>query len=502
MNERPGAKADPGRRGRGRRAAADPDLAIEGLWLDRARREPLAQQLARGLREAVESGRLAPGARLPSSRRLAAGLGVSRGVASDAVELLVAEGFAEARAGAGTFVAHRWPRPGPGRLEDAAPVWLRGVEPPALVDVADPSVAFDLTANRPATDGFPIDAWRAAWRRALRRPPADDYAAPEGDRELRVQIARHVGIARGLACTADHVLVTSGALQAFEIVARASLAPGAAVAFEEPGFRQARRAIERGGGRIVPVPVDADGLDVGRLRALEPAPAAVYVTPSHQFPLGSRLSLARRRELLGWARSAGAFVIEDDYDSEFRFDAAPLPALASLDRHGDVVYVGTFSKALSPVVRVGYLIGVPALIERARSVKTQLDYHTSLPMQQALAWFMASGAFARHVAQVRDVYAERRAALVDGLGPLPNGVRLAGLAAGLHALLELPSPEATAAVVAAARADGVAVHDVAKYFVGKPTVAGVLLGFGHLAPAPLREAAGILGRHVRALAAP
>jgi GntR family transcriptional regulator/MocR family aminotransferase len=261
-------------------------------------------------------------------------------------------------------------------------------------------------------------------------------------------------------------------------------------------------AFERTGARVAPIPVDEDGLRVDLLAALDPPPALVYVTPAHQFPLGARLSLARRGALLAWAHRAGAVVIEDDYDAEFRFDAPPLPSLASLDDGGHVAYVGSFSKALSPVLRVGYLIGAPPLIERVRAFKTMLDYHSSVPMQQALATLLERGDFARHVARMRGVYAERREALVAGFGPLPAGVRLRGLAAGMHAVVEVPDAPTAARAAAAARAEGVGATTLERYYLGPATVAGLVVGYGHQPAELLGPAGGVLARAVRGAMVP
>ena len=473
------------------------DLAVEGIWLDRDAATPLGAQLAEGLRAAIAAGRFSPGDRLPSTRRIARELGVSRGVATDALELLVADGFAEARGGAGTFVAAAVPSSATGSTASADGVHWRVAVPDVPVDVADPELAFDLTSNRPSTDAFPMEAWRAAWRRVLRRPPHDDYADSAGDPALRHEVARHAARARGVPGTRDDVVITNGALQAFELVARAVVPPGGAVAVEDPGFRLARVAFERAGARVVPIPVDEDGLRVEGLAALDPPPALVFVTPAHQFPLGARLSLARRGALLAWAHRAGAVVIEDDYDAEFRFDAPPLPSLASLDDGGHVAYVGSFSKTLSPALRLGYLIGAPPLIERARAFKTTLDYHAGLPVQQALATLLERGDFARHVARMRGVYAERRAALVAGFGPLPSGVRLRGLAAGMHAVVEVPDGAIAVQAAAAARAEGVGVTTLERYYLGPATVAGLVVGYGHQPADVLETSGGVLAGAVR-----
>jgi len=263
------------------------------------------------------------------------------------------------------------------------------------------------------------------------------------------------------------------------LIARAALAPGAAVGFEEPGAPPARAIFAGRGAAILPVPVDGDGLRVDALSAGGAAPPLVYVTPSHQYPLGGRLPVGRRLALLAWADRHDALVVEDDYDSEFRFDAPPLPALAGLDGGRErVAYVGTFSKVLTPALRVGFLVAPPPLRERVVALKPLTDFHSPWPMQRALAVFLEEGHLARHVRRMRRHYAANRTALLAALAPVAGVARPLGIEAGLHLCLEFAPGIDADRVARAARRRGVVVTTLAGYFAGPPDRQGLVLGYG------------------------
>ena len=283
---------------------------------------------------------------------------------------------------------------------------------------------------------------------------------------LRQAVATWLGRHRGLSCTADDLVITSGTTQSLGLMANL-LRPGETVAFEEPGYRLARQIFTDRGLKILPLPVDDGGPRLDGLQETSKGrtPAMVYTTPSHQFPVGSVLSYRRRRELLEWAAERGALVLEDDYDSEFRFDGPALPALATRDLTGCVAYLGTFSKALAPSLRLGYIVAPPALREALCRLKTRADHHTSWPMQRALARYISTGGFERHVRRMGRLYRERRRSLVQSLEPLPEGCRWIGLAAGLHATLQLPTGS-EAAAVDACRRRGVLVRGLRHYAMG------------------------------------
>ncbi|HET8628570.1 MAG TPA: PLP-dependent aminotransferase family protein [Thermomicrobiales bacterium] len=477
---------------------ATPQLNLP-LLLDREGAAPLQQQLTEQVRRAIAAGQLAPGARLPSTRALAAALGVSRNVAVAAYDELFAEGYIGGRHGSGTYVERdlparpRAPLPAPA----GAPRWLRRPPPPARSEQvgAPPSRGLiEFRPGMPATGLLPRAVWRQVWRAVAAEPPPNVYGAPAGDPDLRAVVAAYLGRARGIACGPDDVVITSGASQAFDLLARATLAPGDSVAIEEPGYPAARNLLLERGARLVPLPVDDDGARVDRLPAGAAAPLLVYVTPSHQYPLGVRLVVARRLALLDWARANDGLIVEDDYDSEFRFDAPPLPTLMGLDREGRVAYVGTFSKSLAPALRAGFLVAPAPLRERIVRLKGLTDYHTAWPVQRALAWLLAGGHLERHIRRVRREYAERRTILREELTPLAPRARLLGLDAGLHACLEL-APESgldARKVAAAALARGVLVTTLDEYYHGPPDRQGLLLGYGGLAAADLRRGARVL----------
>ncbi|UBV44741.1 PLP-dependent aminotransferase family protein (plasmid) [Deinococcus taeanensis] len=465
------------------------------LHLERAGPLPVARQLSLQLQGAILNGQLHAGARLPSTRTLARVLNVSRGAVITAYEDLLATGYLVGRVGAGTYVSQDVPvASGITPINVAAqgsPRWLRGQ--PVLPDVAPASRSdvIDFRVGQPAVARLSDAAWRRAWRRVAEEALPGAYADAAGDPELRAEVAAYLRRSRGVVCGPDDVVVTSGAIQGLHLVARAVLAPGDVVAFEEPGYRLARQVMREHGAIILPVPVDHDGLRVAALPAGVAAPTLVYTTPSHQFPLGSRLSLPRRRALLAWAHEHDGLIVEDDYDGEFRYDTAPLPALASLDP-ARVVYLGTFSKVLSPALRVGYVVAPPLLRERLTALKTMADYHTSWPVQRALAFFLRSGDLERHLARMRRVYARKRAVLVRELQGAKTVAKVGGLEAGFHVHLELDGRLDAAEVARLAGERGVQVSVLSPFYVEPTGANGLLLGYGGLEQAQIRHGARVL----------
>ena len=473
------------------------------LRLDRAAGAPLQRQLLAQLRAAISGGQLAGGTRLPSSRALATALGVSRNVVVGAYDELFAEGYVTGRHGSGTYVEDALPtapqRPMP--LPTTARRWLRGEPLPTAVGTPladDVPGLISFRPGVPAIELLPPEVWRRAWREAGELPPKR-YADAAGDPELRLALARWVGRTRGIACDADDVVVTTGAAQALDLLARATLAPGDAVAFEEPGYPTGRNILLAHGARVVPIPVDEDGLRVEALPTGKDAPLLACVTPSHQYPLGARMPIARRLALLDWARTNDSLIVEDDYDSEFRFDAPPLPALMGLDGErgeGRVAYIGTFAKCLAPSLRLGYVIVPPALRARIVGLKNLTDRHTSWPIQRVVLTLIAEGHLERHIRRARRRYAEDRAILRAGLAPVTSGpdapARLRGLEAGLHVCLELAPQIDQARLVALARRRGVAVATLEDYYYGPPDRQGLVLGYGGLSPDELARGTKIL----------
>jgi len=467
------------------------------------RRGVLAEQIYRQVLDAILDGRLRPGERLPPTRALAARLTVSRNTVSVAYDRLLADGVTSGRVGAGTFVTNApLPPSGTARRAPAGAVQPREFwrSVPVLPMRRHGDVAFDFSPGTPDHALFPLTAWRRIVAGELRTSAASyaTYGDPAGHGGLRAAIARHVGVSRAVRADADDVVVTQGAQQAFDLIGRVLITPGTVVAVENPGYPRVRLLYRSLGARVVGVPVDEEGLVV---EAIPDRARLVYVTPSHQFPLGTTMSLRRRAALLDWAERRGAVVVEADYDTEFRFGGRPLDPLQSLDRTGRVLYVGSFSKVLLPGLRVGFLVA-PASLQPALHAARQLtDWHGELTTQAALARFIHSGLLARHIRGVTREYALRYARVVEGLKqrcarwlvPVPS-------AAGMHLAATL-APGATvdlAHAVARAGAAGVAVRRLADFSFGAPVVDGLVLGYGAIAGPRIDEG---LSRLAAALAA-
>jgi len=465
----------------------------------------LVRSLHRQLQGAIFDGRLHSGMRLPASRKLAAALGVSRNTVVASYDLLLSQGYLTGRRGSGMYVTDVFLSKPPRRqiahaatADHRLSVAWRGATP-ALVTQPSASYRYDFRVGLPDKTGFPFDVWRRLSARGLRAlsRPAAAYYEPEGLPALREAIAAHVSFARAVACRADDVIVTAGAQQAFDLIARILVTPGhTCVAVEDPGYPPARAAFAAAGARLIAVPVDAEGLIVERL----PAEARVIVvSPSHQFPLGAAMSLRRRNELLEFARARDAVIVEDDYDGEFRFAGLPLDSLQTLDRAQSVFYLGTFSKSLFPALRLGFVVA-PEWARGALIAAKQLnDWHGPLLAQETLAAFIAEGHLARHVRKMRRIYGERRAALRTAIAHhCGNHLTLFPSDTGLHVAVRLPDGVVAPQLVAAAAQDGVGVEDLNRYAFRLPAPNGLVLGIG-LIPADLIDK-GIetLGRSISA----
>jgi GntR family transcriptional regulator/MocR family aminotransferase len=468
--------------------------------LDSRLREGLQQQIYASIRRAILEGVVVPGTRLPSSRALAVDLGVSRTTTQLAVQQLQAEGYLTARRGSGTSVAAELPDDlvqrgavGPASKPRHPTLSRRGAAlvatPAGARRLEGPPRAFRL--GTPAVDRFPVGLWSRLLNRRLRSVTSAqlDYGDAAGLRALREAIAEHVQTARATRCRAEQVLVVAGAQQGFELVSRLLLDPGDPVWMEEPGYPGARSALRAAGARIVPVRVDAEGLDVELGARCAGDARLVYVTPSHQYPLGVPKSLPRRLALLGWARTAQAWVIEDDYDSEFRYGARPIPCLHGLDVDGRVIYVGSFSKTLFPALRLGFVIVPPDLQERVVAARAVADQHPPTLDQAVLADFIVEGHFARHLRRMRVVYQDRLQALTAAAERCCGGVlRVRPVRTGLHALADLDGVDAVR-VSREAAARGVEATPVSAYFAGRSgAVNGLVLGFGAVRPDAARRA--------------
>lgn len=462
------------------------------LVVDLSVRGDRTTALYRALREAVRGGRLRPGERLPPTRVLAADLGVARTTVATAYERLVAEGWLVARVGAGTFVGDAvQPRAPERRGTPLAPRtgWDRAPEPTSGGQAAP---AYDFRVGIPDARLFPFDTWRRLVTAELRVGAHDlgTYADPAGHRPLREALARHLALSRGVTASADEVLVTLGSQHGLDLVARVLLAPGDVVAVEDPGYPGARQVFEAYGARVVAVPVDDEGLVVEAL----PADARlVFTTPAHQFPTGPPLSLRRRQALLEFADRHGGAVVEDDYDSEFRWTERPLETLQALDTTGRVLHLGTFSKSLVPGLRLGYLVAPEPLLQPLRAAVQLSVGWVDVPAQAALARFLEDGLFARHLRRARAAYAERRALVLDGVhGPLAEHLELVPCQAGLHVttlLRDLAVDDAQ--VVAAAGARGLVCEPLSGYAAGGPR-RGLVLGYGAADPATITPGLALL----------
>jgi GntR family transcriptional regulator/MocR family aminotransferase len=475
--------------------------------IDPRSREPLQTQVYAGIRRAILDGVLRPGARLPSSRALADDLGISRTTTVLAFDQLAAEGYLTAKSGSGTFVTVELPddRPRPRVAARGAAstsstssisstaqhpslsrrgVAMAGTRPSAL-KLDGPPRAFRI--GTPALDCFPIQLWtRLASRRWKSVTLTQlDYGDTAGLPALREAIADHVGRARGTSCTADQVVIVSGAQHGLEWICRLLIDPGDTVWMEEPGYPGARGALIAAGARVRPVTVDAHGLNVESAMRRAGDARLAYVTPSHQFPLGVTMSLPRRLALLAWARAARAWVIEDDYDSEFRYGTHPVPCLHGLDQDGRVIYVGSFSKTLFPSMRLGFLIVPTDLREEVAHARRATDIHPAVPDQAVLADFMAAGHFERHLRRMRTEYRARLDALTEAAARHCEGLlRLRPVTTGLHAVADIEVDADDGAVFREAMARGVEVMPLSNFcFDPRSTpVRGLMLGFAPVRP--------------------
>jgi GntR family transcriptional regulator/MocR family aminotransferase len=475
--------------------------------------DPLYRQLYEGLREAILSGRLPPGRKLPSSRNLARQLNVSRNTVTSAYSELEAEGYLSGLHGSGTYVSWELPeeRPlevatggAPGdRCSGQFPRPMRwqqlssGAGLGADLDVPR-GLPYDFHPGQGAWDVFPAGTWRRLlarqWRRGWRE--IMDYGDPGGYRPLREEVAAFLGRSRAVRCDPSQVVIVNGTQQALDLLARVLLAPGDLVGIEEPGYRSARMLFASHGATLFPVPVDQEGLVVDRLRGS--GARLALVSPSHQFPTGSVLSLPRRLSLLSWARSEGGLVVEDDYDSGFRFEGRPLASLQGLDDSGSVVYLGSFSRLLFPALRVGYAVLPPDLVRPFQDAKELTDRQTPILEQQLLAGFLGEGHFERHLRRMRLLYRERRRTLVDALQERLDGVvEVMGAEAGMHLMVRLLVQVDEAELVKRAASLGVAVYPAAPYYLGPSPGPALVLGYASMSEERIREGVERLARALR-----
>jgi GntR family transcriptional regulator/MocR family aminotransferase len=488
-------------------AGIPPPIAI-----DRRSGKPLYRQIYQAFRDAIVERRLRGGQRLPSSRALAAELGISRLPVLNAFDQLMAEGYFESRRGSGTFVASVLPDdtravrrggsrptvdpPGPREAARRPPAALEGTAEPWLGGYG----AFRV--SEPAVDHFPLAIWSRLVARHCRAITKASmvYGSALGPLAFRQTVAAYLRTARAVRCEAEQVMVVSGSQQALEITARVLLDPGQSAWVEEPGYRGAREALAMSGIRLVPVPVDEAGLDVAAGIRKSPRARAVVVTPSHQYPLGVAMSLARRLQLLEWAHATGSWIIEDDYDSEYRYESQPIASLQGLDRDARVIYIGTFSKVLFPALRVGYLVIPPDLVDRFAAVREAMDIFPPALNPAVLADFIAEGHFARHVRRMRALYAERRSVLVEALErELSPLLRVVGAEAGFHLTAVLEQSGSDLAIAERAARDRLWVMPLSVCYRGAAAHHGLILGYGGTTTAAIPGAVRQLRRALLAV---
>ncbi len=467
-----------------------PPGIVPVLAVDRSSATPLYRQLYDGYRGAIVSRRLRPGQRLPSTRALATELRISRIPVLQAFEQLLAEGYFETRTGSGTFVASslpddystadgrggsRKPAAGSGRRVIAQGATLLQPEPAPWLQGWG---AFRV--SQPAVDRFPFEVWSSLIARHSRNPRTSllHYGDAMGYRPFREAVASYLRTSRAVHCDADQIMVVSGSQQALEITARVLLDPRSPVWIEEPGYPGARDVLTMAGARLVPVPVDEEGLQVAAGIALAPQARAAYVTPSHQYPLGVTMSASRRLQLLDWAQRSGAWIIEDDYDSEYRYGSLPVASLQGLDQDSRVIYIGTFSKVLFPSLRLGYLVLPADLAGHFAAVREAMDIFPPTLPQAALTDFLIEGHFSRHLRRMRLLYRERREALVEALGAELGGVlSVMGDQAGLHLAATLPPGTDDRRIAEEAARRGLWAMPLSSCCLGESPRPGLVLGF-------------------------
>lgn len=473
---------------------------LEGLQPSAEDDAPLYRQVYARIRESIVTGRLRAGDRLPSTRTLADEAALARKTIEEAYRQLEAEGYVVRRAGSGSFVADEVSlfrmRTSAMKLSGRRTLSRRGRGIAATTACVEPTTIRPFAAGLPALDAFPLDLWQRIVARHARRLDASSlvYGDPAGFAPLREAIASYLANARGVRCDASQVLIVSSSQQALDLVARLTIDPGDEVWIENPAYPGARAAMLAAGAALVPVPVDDDGLDVEQAIATAPHARLVYVTPSHQYPLGATLSLERRLALLSWARQTSAWIIEDDYDGEFRYDARPVPAIQGLDDAGRVIYIGTFTKSLYPSLRLAYLVLPPDLVESFVNARTQTDGHPPSFLQGVVAEFLTAGHFGAHIRRMRALYRARRDIFVDAASRHLRGMVFPAVHAGLRATGHFPDRRDDRVLSARAARLGIDAPPLSRYYAGGRGGSGLVLGYAALDPDAIRAGVRTLAR--------
>jgi GntR family transcriptional regulator/MocR family aminotransferase len=474
--------------------------------LDRSDPTPLQRQIYDGYRAAILRGHLRPGEQILSSREFAAELSVSRFPVLNAYAQLLAEGYLEAHIGAGTFVSSSLPEQQmsvqlPGRSA-AAPSGPRPVSRRSALYPSFPQLAVfrgwgSFGVHQPALDQFPFTTWSSLVARHSRNPHvrAIHQIDPRGSDRFRGAVCDYLRTARGVQCSPDQILIVSGSQQALDITSRVLLDPGNSVWVEEPGYSLQRTVLKAAGARLISVPVDEEGMNVAAGIRRAPKARAAFVTPSHQYPLGSTMSASRRIQLLNWAHSAGAWIVEDDYDSEFRFESLPIASMHGLDLNARVIYIGTFSKVLFPSLRLGY-IAIPAdLVDRFIAVRHAMDIFPPYLHQEVMADFILEGHFTRHIRKMRQVYKERRSVLIESLAeefPRRSGFAVHGVEAGMHLAFTLPPGLNDREISERAAQSRLWLWPLSPSYTTNPPRPGFILGYGSSIPAQIPRAVRLM----------
>jgi GntR family transcriptional regulator / MocR family aminotransferase len=459
------------------------DTAIAAIALVKDDPAPLHIQLAAELKRLILKRILPSGARLPASRPLAEELGVSRVTVVSAVNELIAEGYAEGRRGSGVFVASDLPE----QTLLSAPSVAAVAPLFSLFSPLSPLLS-PLRHSAPEVRLFPHETWARLVLRVWRDPSGAllGHSDPAGFLPLRQAIAEHLALFRGMRADAVQVIVTSGAAEAVEVIARTLLKPGDPIFIEEPGYPQIWHTLRELALSPIHVPVDLDGFDIARAKG---EAAAALVTPSRHFPTGATMPLSRRLALIEWAKREDGWIIEDDYDSEYRYRGRPMPALQSLDERGRVIYAGSFSKTMLPGLRLGFLVAPPALVQRLVETIAARGPRASLMMQPVLSHFMAEGHYGAHIRRMRRLYAKRQAVLLGAIDRDARGILSAEPEpAGMHLVCTLMNGMDDREAEARARSAGITAAALSGYFTGEPTRQGLLLGYAGFDEKTIEEA--------------
>lgn len=477
------------------RAVREPNGAIS---ISRGHQTPLYRQIYERVRHGIAQGTYPPGSRLPSARNLASELGIARGTVEDAYGLLVAEGYVERHGQFGSVVAQGLVASA-GTTKMLEPVHRRR-SVPAPAPQSGERLRSPFQLGQPALDAFPVTTWARLIARHARRPPSTGTGSRDngGHWALKSAIARYLGLSRGVTCAPEQVLITNGYQGGIDLIARTLLRGGDKVWFEEPGYIFAREALKAAGASIVPVNVDAEGMRVGDAIAAAPKARLAVTTPAHHSPLCVTLSLQRRLQLLKWAATRQAYVVEDDYDGEFHYGGRPLPALKSLDRDDHVIYAGSFSKTLLPDLRLGYVVSPIAILGKLSEAAKVRSAAPGGSVQGVVAEFMQEGLFVRHLHRMRRLYAERRQALAAALREtFDSRFTVDSQQGGMQMLLQLPAAADDVYLATLAADAGIAVTALSPTYMGRAHQKGIMLGFANV---PASQARSLCRKLDRAIA--